>query len=470
MKTLFLNLPNQYQLTRRYMCSYNSPLSLFPPLELISLAAIVEGMGDQAILIDAIAEKINNNETFVKISTILPNLIVSIVGFESYQEDIEILNEIKFRFPEIKIAVIGHLPTTFYKETILHNGIDFIVLGEPDIRFKNFYTAFKTNTIDVSLRGVAFKIKSECVCDPDVSRLKNIEELPMPAHHLLPNDAYFEPLLPRPMGMIQSTRGCPYSCTYCVKSFGTSLSVKSPEDVVEEIKALIAVYGMKYLRFIDDTFTISSGRVIQICKLIIAANIKIKWSCLSRTDNIKLEMLAWMKKAGCVRIYFGIESGSQKILDHYKKKTNINQAYEALHMTANAGIETTGFFMMGFPEETWDDALSTIEFAATANLTHVGVEPIIPYPGTPLFEQVKDEVDFSLFPYLCQWKNPAIKEQYEKAEKLFYRKFYLRPSYLVKNFMQYATHPQTAIPIIGRFAGFLANKTENIMTGVYYKR
>lgn len=443
---------------------------MLPPYELIGIGAIVQQYGDPVELFDAIAKGASEINTFHKIGQYSPSLIVTITGFESFEEDMLFIKQIKTIYPHITIAVIGHFPTIFYDEVLSTGYIDYVILGEPDERFRTFYEEFRNGKQKVRVSGVVARYNGNITYDNNADRIQNISELPIPAHDLLPKNAYYEPLLPKPMGMIQSARGCPYVCSYCVKSFGTALSVKTPEKVIEEIKFLIRTQNIKYLRFIDDTFTVSAKRVIDICKLIISEGIKIKWSCLSRTDNIKPEMLRWMRESGCQRIYFGIESGSQKILDLYKKKINVNESFDALARTQEANIETTGFFMMGFPEETWTETLETINFATTAALTYAGVEPLVPYPGTPLFEEIKDKVNFSLMPYQCSWKDKKIMERYMKAEKMFYKKFYLRSNYVLQNIKNYALNPQSAAPILGRFVSYLTISKNNIMNGIHYKR
>src|SRR6478672_3046359 len=122
------------------------------------------------------------------------------------------------------------------------------------------------------------------------------EHLPMPVHDILYSDSYSEPLLPKPYAVIQSARGCPYQCNFCVKSYGTLLTEKSPERIIEELQLLVRTRDIKSFRFTDDTFTINSKRVIDICKLIIKENLNyLHWVCLSRVDCIHEEVLHWMK-------------------------------------------------------------------------------------------------------------------------------------------------------------------------------
>jgi radical SAM superfamily enzyme YgiQ (UPF0313 family) len=278
-------------------------------------------------------------------------------------------------------------------------------------------------------------------------RLPDPSVLPMPAYSLLEIDAYFEPFLPKPFGMIQTARGCPYQCNYCVKSFGTKLTTRTPAQIIEEIKVLRQLFGIKSLRFIDDTFTAVPSRVIEICKLMVAEGFNLQWSCLSRADTLNEEMLQWMKKAGCKRIYIGVESGSQRVLDYYNKRINVQDALENIKMCERIGIETMGFFMVGMADETREDFEQSLAFAIKSNLTFVMLSELVPYPGTPLFPMMKDKINFSLMPYVNEYKDPKLRNQYHKWEKEFYFRFYFRPAYIARTTWRAITHPIETINI-----------------------
>jgi len=446
---LFINLPNKEQITRRYMCSYVSPESLFPPLELIGLAAIArENFKFNIELIDAIAENLNREEVEVKAKEFEPDIIVSILGLECIEEDCNEVTSLKKRFPSAKIIVFGHYATQFPIEVIKKSNADFLILGEPDFIFLNVLEKLTSNQPLDEVSGIVIKkLNGEIIQQGDDKRIPNPNELPHPAYDILPVDKYYEPVLPRPYSMIQTARGCPYPCSFCVKSYGQKLTIQSPERVVDEIASLVENYGIKSLRIIDDTFTVNKRRVIQICKELVNRKFNLKWCCLSRTDNLTDEMLFWMKKAGCTRIYFGLESGSQRILDLYQKNINVEEAIETLLLCRKHGIETTGFFMSGFPEETDEDFNKSIDFAIKAQLTFASVNPLTPYPGTSLYERLKDQLDFSIFPYKNEFKDPQIVENFTKRKKKFYKAFYMRPTYvlsnkkyLIKNFSEIFNH------------------------------
>jgi len=443
LRTVLLNLPYTTRIIRRYMCSYNAPNFLFPPLELISLGAILkEWEGDEVVLYDAIAKDADLQHTNKYLANYAPDVIIAITGFETFDHDMEMVKGIKASNPNATFILFGHYATQFTREILEQVPVDIIIQGEPDIIFSELYRQLKNKEPLSSIKGIAYRNKDgEIVIQAGQLRLPDPSLLPMPAYYLLESDVYFEPFLPKPFGMIQTARGCPYQCNYCVKSFGTKLTTRTPKQIIEEIKVLKQLFGIKSLRFIDDTFTAVPSRVIEICKLMVAEGFNLQWSCLSRADTLNEEMLQWMKKAGCKRVYIGVESGSQRVLDYYNKRINVQDALENIKMCERIGIETMGFFLVGMAGETREDFEQTLSFAIKSKLTFVILSELVPYPGTPLFPMMKDKINFSLMPYVNEYKDPKLRAQYHKWEKEFYFRFYFRPAYIARTTWRAITHP-----------------------------
>lgn len=457
LRTLLLNLPYPTRIIRRYMCSYNAPNFLFPPLELISLGAILKDWEqDEVALYDAIAKGADLQETNKYIAQYQPDVIIAITGFEVFDNDMEMVKGIKAANPTAKFMLFGHYATQFTKEILEQVPVDIVIQGEPDLIFAELYKHLKAGESLSNVRGIGYRDDNgEIVVQAGNLRLPDPSALPMPAYDMLDKDAYFEPFLPKPFGMIQSARGCPYQCTYCVKSFGTKLTTRTPEQIIDEIKELKRLFGIKSLRFIDDTFTAIPSRVISICKLMIEENVNLQWSCLSRADTLNEEMLIWMKKAGCQRVYIGVESGSQRILDYYKKKVNVEEALANIKLCKKVGVETMGFFIVGMPEETREDFDKTLKFALQSDLTFAVVFELVPYPGTPLYPLMKDKINFSLMPYKNEYKDPELRERFHQWEKEFYRKFYFRPKYVGQNLMRAIKRPTETIASAAKLARFI---------------
>jgi anaerobic magnesium-protoporphyrin IX monomethyl ester cyclase len=417
------------------MCSYVSPDSLLPPHELISAGAIARDRHNAEVqLIDAIASNGSVEDTIEKIKSFETDIILTITGFECYEEDVELIQQLKQQLSHITFIIFGHYPTLYPEISLKTSGADYLILGEPDLVFYDLLKAIASNNEIEHVNGICYLKEGVLVQQGHSVRITQTNELPLPAYDLLPQNAYFEPLMKRPYGMIQTARGCPYQCNYCVRTFGTKLTTLDPERIIEEMKLWKKIYKVKSIRFIDDTFTINKKRVIALCKLIIENQLDIEWACLSRTDNLDEEVLGWMKAAGCQRIYFGLETGSQRMLDLYLKKVNKEEAIEALLLCKKTGIETAGFFMSGHPEENEEDFLETIDFAKKAKLSYASFNPLTPYPGTAIFKELENEIEFSIYPYKNTWKSEKIYEDFDRRKKLFYKAFYMRPSYATQNF------------------------------------
>lgn len=434
-KVLLLNLPNAEQITRRYMCSYVSPESLLPPLELISAGAVArEWNRAEVTLVDAIAEKLDMAAVTSGIRAFVPDIILSITGFECFEEDMDALRQLKETFPSSQLVLFGHYATHFPKETLAHSGADFIILGEPELIFSDLLKALNGELPLEQVMGIAYGKDSGLTVQGSSNRIPNPNDLPMPALDLLPQGRnYYEPLMAEPYGMIQSARGCPYQCNYCVKSYGSKLTELTPERIIGEMREWKRLFGVRSIRFIDDTFTINRKRVLEICDRIAEADLDVSWACLSRTDNLDRELLIAMKRSGCVRIYFGMESGSQRMLDIYRKQVNTEEAKRTFHLCREVGIETAAFFMSGHPDETDEDFEHTVRFAKEAKLNFASFNPLTPYPGTSMYNLMADRVDFSIYPYRNSWKDTTIYDDFDRRKKVFYRRFYVRPAYLLRN-------------------------------------
>jgi anaerobic magnesium-protoporphyrin IX monomethyl ester cyclase len=459
MKVLALNLPNPKRIIRRYMCSYHSPMFLFPPLELISAAAIVRTIeGVTAKLHDAIAEQTDIEEVCSIIRQGEFDAIFALSGFECFENDMQMLQHIREQFPKVKQVLFGYYPTEFPEQVLQNTEVDAVLLGEPEYAAHDLFSQWKNETSDYSaISGMAYRENGEIKIQKN-SRITHLNELPIPAYDLLKIELYSEPFLPSPFGMMQSARGCPYKCNYCVRTYGTKLTALTPENMILHVKRYIELFNIKSLRFIDDTFTATPSRVVQFCKMLEENEIHLKWTCLSRADTLNKEMLYWMKRTGCVRLYIGVESGSQNMLDFYNKGMDKQLALENLLYCKKIGLETSAFFMVAGVNETEKDLQQSIDFAIEAKFDFVVVSEMQTYPGTIMYEDMKDKVEFSLFPYVNRFKDPAIGERQLLWQKKFYNRFYNRPGYILKKIPMAISHSKEVIKNFIRVNRFVTTK------------
>ncbi|MCX6711617.1 MAG: radical SAM protein [Candidatus Woesearchaeota archaeon] len=466
MKTVVLNLPNKNQVVRRYMCSYNAPNFLYPPLELMYISSIVkESKKDDVILIDAIAEKLDITNVINTIKEFNADILITITGFEIFQDDLNNIEKIKQDMPNLKIIAFGYLPTIFPKEVLKNSKIDYIIKGEPEFVFSNLYDAIKENKDVKEINGIAYRKGKKIFVNKDAIRVLELDRLPFPSRELIKNELYSEFLMKKPFTVIQTSRGCPFQCSYCVHTYGSMIVYRSVDNVVKEIEECINKYGIKHFKIIDDTFNVNKQRIKDICQKIIDKGLKIKWICLSRVDTLDKETLEIMKKAGCMRIQIGIESGSQKILELYKKGYDSYKIKDQVKLVHDVGIETMGFFIVGAPNENESDFNKSLELAKEINFDYVVVSQLIPYPGTNLFNQLKCDINFSLFPYTSEFKNK--NNNFVEWEKKFYKEFYFRPNYIAKKTKVLFSHPDHIITGLKSLISFLSTKKEDLRTDYY---
>lgn len=456
MKILVLNLPNKDRIVRRYMCSYNAPTFLFPPQELLYCAsALKEWNSSDVTIVDAIAENKNLDECLAFIAEERPEMVVTMTGIECFESDMSVLKAIKERAPEIRTVVFGYYPTIFTDKIFEQNAVDFIIKGEPEMALSRLVRAIERGERVDEISGLNMKSSGgHVISGPKAERVKDLDSIPFPDPELLSYKGYNEMLMRSPVALIQSSRGCPFRCTYCITTYGRETVMRSPENVVGEIEAL-AKKGFKRLRFTDDTFNVDKSRVRRICELIVEKGLKVKWTCLSRVDTLDKDVLPLMKKAGCVRIYIGIESFSQKILDYYRKGYKASDLVDKLKAVRAAGIESVGFLLIGAPVETDEDLAANRAGLKKAPLDFAIVTKLTPYPGTVLFENLKDMMDFSLFPYRNIFNIPGKEDEMIRAERELYRVFYFQPQRFLFFFRMLFKNPGYVAGTVVRFIKFL---------------
>jgi anaerobic magnesium-protoporphyrin IX monomethyl ester cyclase len=299
-------------------------------------------------------------------------------------------------------------------------------------------TPLESGQPDLSaMRGLVWRRSGEVVVNPDRPFIADLDDLPMPRYDLLPLQKYRMPLLKGPFAFIVTSRGCPAGCTYCIKhvSYGPTMRLRSPKKLVEEIIELGRL-GVHNIHMYADLFTVNRTQVVGLCEEILAAGLKIKWTCNSRVDFVDREMLALMAKSGCHLISWGLESGDKAILAHARKGVDPDRAHASLQWAKEVGIKNWGYFIIGLPGETVETIKSTIAFSKALPLDIALFHIAAPYPGTPFFLEVAknrwfragtrwEEVDMDESTVLDY---PDLRaEQLEYWQKRAFREWAMRP-------------------------------------------
>lgn len=414
-----------------------------PPLGLAYLAAVLEQNSIGVGIIDALVERKGPGVVAEEVKKIHPDIVGIYCATEMRHDAFQTAYTIKQSCPEATI-VMGGPHVTFAAEDTLENiqSVDIIVRGEGEDTFLELIKALEYGKDLTLIEGISFRDKDNIIHNSPRPFIQNLDALPFPARRLLPMDKYdFQiPFSKMRATNVISGRGCPIGCIYCSTSimWGKRIRVRSPQNVVDEIEHVVKEYGIKGIYFLDDTFTFYKQRTMEICDEIINSNLGLTFFCESRVDSVDEELFQKMKQAGCKIIAFGIESGSQRVLDTMKKKIDISQAINAVHLCNKARIKSKTFFMYGLPEELPEEIESTYKLIYNLN-SDVKVAGICKIrPGTELESIAKKK---KVLPDGFSWANepePALRynqnerfdEEVAKIIMKVRRELFFKPAYI----------------------------------------
>jgi anaerobic magnesium-protoporphyrin IX monomethyl ester cyclase len=327
------------------------------------------------------------NETPEAIKNILLEKKPDIIGFSILQANrwggIEIAKIAKQIHPQVKIVFGGTTPTFLWKHFLTHfPDIDFVVIGEGEYTFLNLVTCLEHNKEHhiEDIRGIAFRKDGKVVRTAPAEPIQHIDALPVPAK-------YFE------YQHLSLTRGCPGKCRFCgsPKFWGAKVRFHSVEYFVDELERLYKK-GINFFYFSDDTFSLDKNRVIGICQKILEKGLNITWVAISRVNYMSEDILFWMRKAGCIQISYGVESGSKKIRRLLNKKITNDEIQKAFALTLKCGILPRAYFIYGCPGETHRTISETIDLIKKIKPLVIHFFILSLFPGTRLYEEYKKKM------------------------------------------------------------------------------
>jgi radical SAM superfamily enzyme YgiQ (UPF0313 family) len=326
--------------------------------------------------------------------------------------------------------------------------VDFVFTGEAEKSVADFLNAWEDPARWRGVAGIFYKTREGVLEGPPVSLIEDLDALPFPDRRLTRRHLYVSPLTEKKSvtSMITS-RGCPFQCTYCARvHFGKKFRARSAGNVVDEMEQCLGL-GIEYIRVYDDTFTLDRQRVLDICGEIRRRNLRLRWDIRAHINTIDAEMLRALKASGCDLICYGIESGSDEILKRMKKGITREKAVEVVGMTRKIGIRTLLYFMLGFPGESREQMLETIEFAKVLEPDFCHFAILVPFPRTAVYEEGMAQKMFKGDPWREFAEHPARnfkppfwvervpEEEMRALLDRAYRAFYWRPSYLLKRLL-----------------------------------
>jgi radical SAM superfamily enzyme YgiQ (UPF0313 family) len=415
----------------------------FIPLGLGYMAAVLEKNNYQVDVIDCQALRLSYEEAKSEIEKRQPTIVGVTSTTLTYKSALKMVKMAKEACPEC-LTIIGGSHVTFWDDKALQEcpELDIVVRREAENTMLEMAQKLEAGkSLDDTL-GITFRKNGQITRNLDRPYIENLDELPFPAIHLWPIESfrkYGEVTFP-----LLTSRGCAYWCKYCssVRMSGRKYRVRSPKNVVDEIEYLNKKFGANRFTFYDDAFTINQYRTKEMCEQIKDRKLNIRWDCETRVDTVSKELLAKMKEAGCTVVWFGVESGSQLVINAMDKGFKLEQTMKAFKWAKEVGLTTVSDTILAFPGETRETAWETIKFVEKLDPDDVAYYIATPYPGTPLYDEVKDSgllqiTDFDKYDTATPtFTNPKLgnNELREIREKAFQR-FYLRPTYMVSVFL-----------------------------------
>ncbi|TRO54615.1 radical SAM protein [Candidatus Bathyarchaeota archaeon] len=433
----------------------------FIPLGLAYLGAVAEKEGHAITVIDCQAEKLTY-EAFRERVRRTPSDVVGVTATTLlYKSAMKLVNISKQEHPQA-ITMLGGSHGTFWDINALNEypSLDIVVRKEGEITFTELLNKLQTKNSLKNVLGITFRSKEgKIVRTEDRPFLKDLDSLPFPAHNLLPLDAL------KRMGKVLfpliTSRGCVFWCDFCstVRMFGRGYRWRSPKNVVDEMEMIHDNYGTNQFTFYDDAFTVNRERAIKICEELHARKLDLIWDCGTRVDMVDRELLKTMHDAGCIAVWLGVESGSEVILGAMNKGIKLEQTRRAYKTAHEVGLMTIANVVIGFPGETEQTAKATIKFVKELNPDDVGFYVATPYPGTPMYEQVKKNgwlrvTDFDKF----DTAGPTFETPWLTMDKLSeirykaYQDFYLRLGYVLKMMRRGGTYGISAVKTSAAYA------------------
>jgi len=378
--------PFKYKVHEENLRIVQKYFGLFPPLSLAWVAAIAERAGHKVIIIDARTLTLSKEEVLDRLKEFRPDIMGFMMTTYMYRDTLEWIRFLKNSL-RIPVVIGGYNLRVYPRESVIPSEIDFGVIEHAYYTVPALFKQLETTKDFSKVPGLVYKEKDRIIITEHPQKI-NFDNFPNPARHLLPNHLYAEfPTERKNFTVMVTSLGCPRRCVFC-EAGGTSYSPRSPMTVVNEMEECYRKYNIREIDIFDYEFPCVRERTLAICREIQKRNLDINWACRSRVDSVDAELLSEMKKAGCTRIYYGLESGSQEILDRINKGITIEKIKEVVRLTKGFGIKTLGFFLIGAPGETLQTVRKTLKFAKDLDLDYVQFSKLLAKPWTGMWKEM----------------------------------------------------------------------------------
>lgn len=422
-----------------------------PPLGLAYLAAVLEREGIPVGLMDAAVEGFSMAETVERVRAFAPDVVGVTSTTNFFGNALELAGMLKAALPALPV-IIGGPHATRNAEAILveHACFDAVCVGEGERTILELVNALGGGMSMTDVNGIAFKADGKPRLTSPREFIENLDEVPMPARHLLPLAKYIPqpndgPYVPK-FAMITS-RGCPYECIFCDHGiFGVSYRSFSAKRIVDEVEQLVTRFGARDIAFVDSLFMPTVKRVRDVVAEIRRRNLRVHWTCTIRANVATRDILEEMKQAGCWRVRIGVESGNEEVLRFIRKRVTKDQVRRVVREAHEVGLHPKAFFMIGHPTDTEATIRESIAFANELPLTDITVQINTPMPGALQSTFIRDygtivTEDLERYSF---WEPVFVPHGLTSRlmtdlYREFYRSFYLRPVIWLRHLRMFRT-------------------------------
>jgi anaerobic magnesium-protoporphyrin IX monomethyl ester cyclase len=370
---------------------------LFPPLGLLYVAAYAEREGHYVVVRDLAVRRKKEGVDFKK---------YDVVGISTdttrHRQALRLAKRAKAN--GCTVVMGGPHPGYVDEEILLTKRVDFIVHGEGEVTFSELAASLQRDDRNFhSIQGISFFSNGQLVRTVPRPFIEDLDRLPLPARHLVHMDDYQRTKFGgRPITPLITSRGCPYQCAFCASShfWGTKSRMRSVASVLKEIEEIHGRYRFNAMAFVDDTFNLIPKRVIEICNGIVQKKLDIWWWCLSRIDLLlrNEEMVKRMVRAGAKSVFIGVESSNSRTLEELRKGFHVEETIQTVEMLKRNGLEIHASYILGGLSDTVKTIHDTIRFAKRLDTNVAQFAILTPYPGTAIYQQVKDRI--------FKWRSP----------------------------------------------------------------
>jgi len=449
-KVLLINPPAEQTLVGNNPKFLDEERGYNPPLGILYLAAMLEERSPHSVsVVDAQAEELSYEALAEHAAGEAPDLVgITAMTFTllDVAHTVEVMRQ---AVPEAKIVLGGPHVHLYPRESAALPGVDFAIIGEGEYAIVELCDHLEQPGRWGEVPGLVYHHDGEIVVNDRPALIDDLDALPFPARDLTPFRRYSSVIARRqPITTMFTSRGCPYRCTFCDRPhLGKKFRAQSAGRVVDEMQECVEM-GIHELLIYDDTFTVRRQRVLDVCSEIQRRGLDVGWDIRARVDTVDEEMLKALRAAGCERVHYGVEAGSDEFMQVLRKGITVEQARQAIRLTKRAGMATLAYFMIGIPGETEADIRQTMRLARDLAPDFVHITILTPFPGTEIYRRALEEgvyatdhwLDFAREPrpgfQPLYWTKELGRERLETLLIEAYKSFYTRPSYIARQLLK----------------------------------